>query len=224
MQEIKVNEQDLDDKIKNLAGYKSFYCSAEKKGYSGVAIYTKKNPLNIVSSIGNDFFDKEGRYLRVDYDNLSIISVYFPSGTSSENRQMIKYKFLDLFYELLNSFKSEKRNFILCGDWNIAHQNIDLYNWKGNQKSSGFLPQERQWLSKVLNSGWVDIFRFHNPSTPGYTWWSYRGQAYAKDVGWRIDYHITNQELESRVLNTLVYKETKFSDHAPLMIDYNLIF
>lgn len=221
IQETKANPIDLDEKIKNLDGYTSFWSSAEKKGYSGVAMFAKKQPLKVISSTGNNFFDKEGRYLRIDYNQLSIISVYFPSGTSSYDRQLVKYQFLDLFYEVLNSFKSEKRDFIICGDWNIAHQNIDLKNWKGNQKNSGFLPQERDWLSKVLNSGWVDIFRTINPSIPGYTWWSNRRQAYAKDVGWRIDYQVTNKGFENKVLNTLVYKEIKFSDHAPLMIDYD---
>lgn len=222
MQELKAQENDLLEENKNPLKYHRFWHSAEKKGYSGVAIYSKKLPENVQIGIGNPEFDAEGRFLRADFENYSVISLYLPSGTSSAIRQEFKYLFLDYFYGVLQKLIEEHKNIIICGDWNIAHQNIDLKNWKGNQKNSGFLPEERAWLSKVLEVNWVDAWRTLYPEEPGYTWWSNRGQAYAKDVGWRIDYQITSATLAKQLKKARVYKDIKFSDHAPLIVEYNM--
>ena len=172
--------------------------------------------------LGQPEFDREGRYVRADFGNLSVISLYLPSGTSAEERQAYKYQFLDTFYPLLAELIATGRDIVVCGDWNIAHQNIDLKNWKGNQKNSGFLPEERAWIGRVITElGWVDTWRSLYPEIAGYTWWSNRGQAYANDVGWRIDYQMTTPQLAATARTAHVYKETKFSDHAPLVIDYD---
>ena len=150
------------------------------------------------------------------------ISLYRPSGSSSEERQQVKFRFLVVFYPMLRELQTQGRDIVICGDWNIAHQNIDLKNWKGNLKNSGFLPEEREWIGKVIAElGWVDIWRTLYPETPGYTWWSQRGQAYAKDVGWRIDYQMATPDLAGRARSAHVYKQEKFSDHAPLVVDYD---
>lgn len=220
VQELKAQENDLTDEMKNPYGMYSVFQFAQKKGYSGVALYSKKQPTSIQIGLGIPEFDLEGRFVRADFDDLSVISLYLPSGSISDERQQVKFKFMDAFFPILNQLLSANQRVLICGDWNIAHQNIDLKNWKGNQKNSGFLPQEREWISKLLVSGWVDVFRTLYPEIPGYTWWSNRGQAYAKDVGWRIDYHIANQALAQTAKSASIYKDEKFSDHAPLIVDY----
>ncbi|QRN41605.1 MAG: exodeoxyribonuclease III [Neisseriaceae bacterium] len=221
-QELKVQEQDLSENDKNpLHMHRIWHC-AEKRGYSGVAIYSKSEPNQVQIGIGNELFDREGRYIRADYDHFSIVSLYLPSGTSSEERQDFKYVFLDYLQDILQGVIKNNESMLICGDWNIAHQNIDLKNWKANQKNSGFLPEEREWLSKIFKMGWVDIWRTLYPDIPGYTWWSNRGQAYAKDVGWRIDYQITTPDVATVARNASIYKGVKFSDHAPLSINYLL--
>lgn len=220
VQELKAQENDLTDEMKNPYGMYSVFQFAQKKGYSGVALYSKKQPTSIQIGLGIPEFDLEGRFVRADFDDLSVISLYLPSGSISDERQQVKFKFMDAFFPILNQLLSANQRVLICGDWNIAHQNIDLKNWKGNQKNSGFLPQEREWISKLLFSGWVDVFRTLYPEIPGYTWWSNRGQAYAKDVGWRIDYHMANQALAQTATSASIYKDEKFSDHAPLIVDY----
>lgn len=223
IQETKAQQTQLSDSIFCPEGYHCYYFDAEKKGYSGTAIYTKIAPKKWITGLGFDLCDREGRYIQVDFENLSIISVYLPSGSSSVERQACKFEFLDHFYKHLNSLRKTKRQYIICGDWNIAHKKIDLKNWRGNQKNSGFLPEERAWLDEVFGTlGFVDAFRVVNSQAEQYTWWSNRGQAWAKNVGWRIDYQIITPELKSLIKNAAIYKDQRFSDHAPLILDYDM--
>lgn len=221
VQELKAQEKDMSAEMKNPLGMYGIWHTAEKRGYSGVAIYSKVKPDFTQIGLGWDDFDHEGRYVRADFGRLTVISVYLPSGSSSEERQQAKFRFMDKFLPLLRELRALQRDIVICGDWNIAHQNIDLKNWKGNSKNSGFLPEERQWLTQIIDDlGWVDIWRTLYPEVPGYTWWSNRGQAYAKDVGWRIDYQLTTPELAACAQQAMVYKNEKLSDHAPLVVDY----
>ena len=201
-----------------------FYCEyydAVKKGYSGVAIYARKKPLNVVKGLGFDYCDTEGRYIQFDYPNLSVVSIYLPSGSSGDERQVVKYDFLKRLSEHLVALKNSGRELIICGDYNIAHKNIDIKNWRGNQKNSGFLPEERAWLDALFDHhGYVDAFRLRNQAEEEYTWWSNRGQAWAKNVGWRIDYQVITQGLVDHVLEVDIYRDARFSDHAPLLIQY----
>ncbi|MBS3953485.1 MAG: exodeoxyribonuclease III [Methylomicrobium sp.] len=204
-------------------GYHCYYHDAEKKGYSGVAIYSKAEPQKVISGIGWPDVDKEGRFFEIQFKHLSIISLYLPSGTSGEHRQSFKYQFLDRFLIYLNALDQSTRDYIICGDWNIAHHKIDLKNWRSNQKNSGFLPEERAWMDTLFaDQQWLDAFRLLNKNPEEYTWWSNRGQAWAKNVGWRIDYQIISGNLAGKTVSTSIYKEEKFSDHAPLIMDYNL--
>ena len=222
IQELKAQEADLDDSMRAPHGMHGVWHCAEKRGYSGVALYSKREPDRVQTGMGIAEFDDEGRFVQADFDNLSVISLYLPSGSSSEERQQVKFRFLEAFYPMLRELQTQGRDIVICGDWNIAHQNIDLKNWKGNLKNSGFLPEEREWIGKVIAElGWVDIWRTLYPETPGYTWWSQRGQAYAKDVGWRIDYQMATPALAERARSAHVYKQEKFSDHAPLVVDYD---
>lgn len=222
IQETKAQESQLKDIIYCPEGYHCHYHDAEKKGYSGVAIYSAIKPKQVIKGIGWPDIDTEGRFIEAQFDNLSVISLYLPSGTSGEERQAIKYKFLDRFLPYLEELASNGRDYILCGDWNIAHNNIDLKNWRGNQKNSGFLPEERAWLDKLFSSGkWLDGFRLLNQEPEQYTWWSHRGQAWTKNVGWRIDYQVISSSLEECLRSTSIYKDERFSDHAPLIMDYD---
>ena len=221
LQEIKVEDHQLDDPIFSHPGYYRYVLSAEKKGYSGVAIYTRTEPLKIHYGLGWALADTEGRYLQIDFPKLSVASVYLPSGASGEDRQVLKYEFMEKFAKDLDRFRKSERDFIICGDINIVHKEIDIKNWKSNQKNSGCLPEERAWLNNLLEEkGWVDTFRVLNHLPEQYTWWSNRGQARAKNVGWRIDYQLATPDLKDKLLATSVYKDTWFSDHAPLTVDY----
>jgi exodeoxyribonuclease-3 len=228
MQEIKAQLPDLSAQMLAPDGYQGWFHCAEKKGYSGVGIYSRHKPTKVSEGIGNTEFDAEGRYLRADFDTptqkLSVISLYLPSGSSSPERQEAKFRFMELFFPILTSLRAEGREIILCGDWNIAHKEIDLKNWKGNLKNSGFLPEERAWLTLVFGDiGWVDVYRTLHPETTGdaYTWWSNRGQARANNVGWRIDYQIATPGIAATATSSSVFKDKFFSDHAPLIVDYN---
>ena len=224
VQELKAQAADLSDAMRSPEGYHAYFHCAEKKGYSGVGIYCREAPERVVEGIGHCGFDAEGRYLRADFDRYSVISVYVPSGSSSPERQAAKFAFLDEFYGVLAALRDEGREIVLCGDWNIAHQAIDLKNWKGNQKNSGFLPEERGWLDRIYGElGWVDVYRRFSPQAgdDGYTWWSNRGQAYAKNVGWRIDLQVATPAIAATAATAGVYKDQRFSDHAPLLIDYD---
>jgi exodeoxyribonuclease-3 len=202
-------------------GYHCYYHDAEKKGYSGVAIYARIEPDAVIRGMGHADFDAEGRYIEARFGNLSVVSLYLPSGSSGEERQQVKYRCMAHVLPLLQQMQAEGRDVVICGDWNIAHQNIDIKNWKGNLKNSGFLPDERAWLDKLFNEvGFVDGFREVNQAAEQYTWWSNRGQAWAKNVGWRIDYQILTPSLKGKVNAAAIYKDERFSDHAPLSLDY----
>ena len=221
LQEIKAHVADLPDPILKPPKLSAHFHSAAKKGYSGVGVYCREVPDRIVTGIGSKEFDAEGRYLQVDFGNLSIVSVYVPSGSSSEDRQQAKFRFLDEFLPVLKRLRTSGRELILCGDWNIAHREIDLKNWRSNQKNSGFLPEERAWLTKVFDElGWVDVFRRVDQRAEQYTWWSNRGESWAKNVGWRLDYQIATPAVAATARKVAIYKTTRFSDHAPLTIDY----
>lgn len=224
VQEIKAQHDDLVTEHKTPGDYQSWFMPAEKKGYSGVGIYTRHKPLDVRVGLGNAEFDAEGRMITLEFENTVVSSIYFPSGSSSEERQEAKFRFLDHFSGVLEGFSATNKQVILCGDWNIAHKEIDLKNWKGNLKNSGFLPEERAWIGDVLGTkGWRDAYRTVHPHEIEncYTWWSNRGQAYAKNVGWRIDYQVISGGLSDKVKASSVYKDQKFSDHAPLIVDYD---
>jgi exodeoxyribonuclease-3 len=228
VQEVKAQATDVAGRFEQLAGLGGHFHFAQKKGYSGVAVYTRHEPSEVIVGYGSDEFDAEGRYVELRFDTphakLSLISAYFPSGSSGEERQQAKFRFLAEFLPHLKQLK-QQREFILCGDVNIAHQQIDLKNWRSNQKNSGFLPEERAWMTQLLDpavGGLVDVHRSLQPaaSDTAYTWWSNRGQAYANNVGWRLDYHLATPTLATGAKSAQVYKGEKFSDHAPLTIEY----
>ncbi len=228
VQEVKAQADDVRGRFETLAGLSGHFHFAEKKGYSGVAVYTRHQPSNVIVGYGSPEFDAECRYVELRFDTpaqkLSIISAYFPSGSSGPERQEAKFRFLDGFYPHLLALKGQ-RDFILCGDVNIAHRQIDLKNWRSNQKNSGFLPEERAWMTQLLDdAGLVDVYRRLQPDATdtAYTWWSNRGQAYANNVGWRLDYHLATPALAAFARRESIYKDEKFSDHAPLTVDYDL--
>ena len=223
LQETKAQEHQLMDTVFRPEGYHSFYHDAEKKGYSGVAIYSNKKPDKITMGLNWPSFDAEGRYIQTDFGKLSVISLYMPSGSSSEERQAVKFKVMSHLMPILQQLRRKKRDYIICGDWNIAHKKIDIKNWRGNQKNSGFLPEERAWMDELFGTvGYVDAFRVVNQEADQYTWWSNRGQAWAKNVGWRIDYQVITPGLQDKVRAASIYKTERFSDHAPLIIDYEM--
>ena len=223
LQELKAQETDLSSEMKSPYEYKGYFSFAIKKGYSGVGIYTKNRPLKVKKHLGIPELDDEGRYIELEFKNLIIISIYLPSGSSGEERQTFKYKVLDKIYTVFEDKLNSGKNIIVCGDFNIAHHERDLKNFKGNKKNSGFLPDEREWLTKLFTKGrWSDVYRVLHPEEGegSYTWWSNRGQAWLKNVGWRIDYQISNHENAIKAKKAYVYKDERFSDHAPLIIEY----
>lgn len=221
IQELKAQLQQLDDPIFRPHGYYCHYVVAEKKAYSGVALYSRKAPDEVLDTLGWEEFDPEARYVEMRFGKLSVVSIYLPSGSSSEERQQAKFRFMDLFMPYLKRLRRRRREYIICGDWNIAHKPIDLKNWRGNQNNSGFLPQERAWMDKLFDEvRFIDAFRLVNQEPEQYTWWSNRGRAWEKNVGWRIDYHVITPGLKDKVLHADIYKDQRFSDHAPLSIDY----
>lgn len=222
IQETKAQIHQLCPNLFYPENYYCFYHDAEKKGYSGVALFCKKKPDRIINGIGIVDIDAEGRYIEAQFGNLSVISLYLPSGSSGTQRQEFKFKFLEELTPYLHEYSQNGRDYIICGDWNIAHKEIDLKNWRSNQKNSGFLPEERAWLEQLFaGDKWIDAFRIINPEPEQYTWWSNRGQAWTKNVGWRIDYQITSPTLKSKITTASIYKDERFSDHAPLIMDYD---
>jgi exodeoxyribonuclease III len=228
LQEVKCQAPEVEGRFEQLAGLAGHFHFAQKKGYSGVAIYTKHAPSDVIVGFGSSEFDAEGRYIELRFDTparkLSIISCYFPSGSAGEHRQQAKFRFLDQVDPHLAGLRAT-REFILCGDINIAHKEQDLKNWRGNRKNSGFLPEERAWMTRLLGeSGLVDVYRRLQPEAAEacYTWWSNRGQAWAKNVGWRLDYHLATAGIAQTARDATIYKTTRFSDHAPLTIAYEL--
>ena len=228
VQEVKAQATDIEGRFERLAGLQGYFHFAEKKGYSGVGLYTRHSPSDVRVGFDKGEFDAEGRYVELRFDTpqrkLSLISCYFPSGSSGPERQEAKFRFLDVMYPHLMQLK-QGRDFIVCGDVNIAHQQADLKNWRSNQKNSGFLPEERAWMTRLLSEGGlVDVYRRLQPDTTDacYTWWSNRGQAYANNVGWRLDYHLATPALAALARHEDIYKDEKFSDHAPITIGYEL--
>lgn len=222
VQELKAQLPDLSAEMQSPDDYHGYFHCAEQKGYSGVGIYTRKKPDRIVEGVGIADIDAEGRFLQADFGNLSIVSIYLPSGSSGEHRQAAKFYFMEHFFPVLQNLMASGRQVILCGDWNIAHKEIDLKNWRSNQKNSGFLPEERTWLTNVFDQiGFVDVFRRLNNESDQYTWWSNRGQAWAKNVGWRIDYQIATPAIAQTARSVSIFKGERFSDHAPLIVDYD---
>ena len=231
VQELKAQVADMSGRFEELAGLKGHFHFAEKKGYSGVGVYSRHEPSDVIIGYGSHEFDLEGRYVELRFDQpgrkhlpkLSIISAYFPSGSSGPERQEAKFRFLAEFYPHLLALKQD-RDYVLCGDINIAHQEIDLKNFKGNKKNSGFLPEERAWMTRLLSeAGKVDVYRQLQPSTTGeaYTWWSNRGQAYANNIGWRLDYHVATPAVAALARTEHIFREQRFSDHAPITVDYD---
>ena len=222
LQEIKALESDVPDEARPWKKWHAFYHPAEKKGYAGTALYCKREPDRVHLGCGIGWIDAEGRYLRADFGNLSVISLYVPSGSSSEEAQAKKFRFMKEFMPFLKALKATGRELVIVGDWNIAHKEIDLKNWKSNQKNSGFLPEERAWLTELFDTvGFVDVFRRLIPLPDQYTWWSNRGDSWNKNVGWRIDYHIATPGIAACAEYARIYKAERFSDHAPLSIDYD---
>jgi exodeoxyribonuclease-3 len=222
LQEIKAQEADLPREILAPRGLHAFFHPAEKRGYSGVAIYAKREPGNVTLGLGIADIDKQGRFLQVDFANLSVVSLYMPSGTMGDEAQERKYKFMERFMPRLAKMRKGGREFVICGDWNIAHKEIDVKNWKTNQTTTGFLPREREWLTQVLEQhGFVDVFRTLDPNPDRFTWWNQFGGARERNVGWRIDYQIATPGIAKLARKASICMEPWFSDHAPLTIDYD---
>jgi len=223
LQEVKAQATDMTAEMLTPAGYYGYFHFAEKKGYSGVGIYCKAKPDKVIEGLGMADIDVEGRYIECQFGNLSVISLYLPSGSSGEERQTFKFSVLKRIMPHLEALKASGRDVVVCGDVNIAHQEIDLKNYKGNKKNSGFLLEERAWLSDLYDRvGWVDVYRSLHPATRDecYTWWSNRGAAYEKNVGWRLDYQIATPEFAKKAVASTIYKLERFSDHAPFIMDY----
>ena len=221
VQEVRAQAVDMTPEFCNPAGYHGHFHHALKKGYAGTGIYSRRRPDAVRIGFGDAEFDAEGRTIQCDFGNLSVISIYCPSGSSGPERQLAKFRFMEVFYPHLEALKASGREIVICGDWNIAHHPIDLKNWKSNQKNSGFLPQERAWLTRIFDEmALVDVFRSIEPEGEHYTWWSNRGNAWANNVGWRIDYHIATPLVAATARTHHIYKDERFSDHAPLTIHY----
>jgi exodeoxyribonuclease III len=223
LQETKAQEHQLSDAVYAPSGYHCHFFDALKKGYSGTAILARREPDRIIRGFGCHHADTEGRYLQADFGDLSVVSLYMPSGSSGEERQSVKFSFLREFLPHLRTLRESGRQFILCGDWNMCHREIDLKNWKSNRKNSGFLPEEREWLDNLFaREGFIDAFRHLNQEADQYTWWSQRGQARAKNVGWRLDYHVITPGLLPRVETVEIYTAQNFSDHAPVTMQFGM--
>lgn len=223
VQELKAKEPQIEGTPFARRAFHRFVHEAEKPGYSGVALYTREQPLRTVYGLGIEEFDREGRYIEAEFERFAVVSVYLPSGTTGDVRQAAKYRFLDAFEAHLAQLRRRRKPYIVCGDFNIAHRKIDIRNWRSNQKNSGFLPEERAWMEALLTrGGYVDAFRVVNQAPDEYTWWSNRGRARENNVGWRIDYQIVSESLEGAVRRAAIYRNKFFSDHAPLTIDYEI--
>lgn len=222
IQETKAQVDQLSDPIFHPEGYNVVYNDAVKKGYSGTALYSRVKPQAISTKLGWESADTEGRYIQADFKNLTVVSLYMPSGSSSEAAQAKKDEFLDKIYPHFQSLKAAGKPLVLCADWNICHKERDLKNWKGNMKNSGFLPHERAWLDKLFDEGgFVDAFREINEEEDQYTWWSNRGQAWAKNVGWRLDYHVITPDLVPKIQSAEIFKDERYSDHSPFIMSFD---
>lgn len=221
LQETKALQEQVDTQVFEKLGYNHFWFSAQKKGYSGVAILTKKEPQSIVYGTGIEQMDFEGRVLRVDYPDVSIISLYLPSGTNTD-RLDYKFQFMDEFQAYIDELKKEVPHLVICGDYNICHQAIDIHDPVRNKTVSGFLPEERAWIDGFMRAGFIDSFRHLNPNPHHYSWWSYRANARANNKGWRIDYALVAERLENKILKSYILPEVKHSDHCPVGVELNL--
>ncbi len=219
IQESKAWPEQVDLTEFEAVGYKSYWENAEKKGYSGTVLFCKKEPNHIEYGLGIEKYDFEGRAIRADYDDFSILNVYMPSGTTGSVRQDFKYEWMDDFYDYVQELKKTIPNLIICGDYNICHTAMDIHNPKTNKNSSGFLPEERNWMEKLFNNGFIDTFRHFNTEPHNYTWWSYRARSREKNLGWRIDYFAATNEMESRLTNARILSEAKHSDHCPIVLE-----
>jgi exodeoxyribonuclease-3 len=223
LQETKAQLDQLTDPVFQPQQFHCHYYDAVKKGYSGTALYCRREPQKVSRGLGFEIADTEGRYMQADFDGVSIASLYLPSGSSGEERQARKYSFMEEYMQHMKSLRKQDREYIICGDWNICHKEIDLKNWKPNQKNSGFLPEERQWLDQLYDDvGFVDAFREVNQEAEQYSWWSNRGQARTNNVGWRLDYHVVTPGLQNKVVSAEIYTGQNFSDHAPVILEYNI--
>ena len=223
LQETKAQVDQLTDPIFHPENFHCYYFDAERKGYAGTALYCRAKPLKITKGLGFEIADSEGRYLQADFNGFSVASLYLPSGSAGEERQARKLAFMGQFMQHMKMLRNDDREYIICGDWNICHKEIDLKNWKANKKNSGFLPEERQWLDELYYElGFIDAFRMVNQEADQYSWWSNRGQARAKNVGWRLDYHVISSGLRNKVMSAEIYTDQNFSDHAPVILDYNI--
>lgn len=218
LQELKAQPDQIDDALFENLGYHCYWHSAEKKGYSGVGILSKQKPKHIEVGCGKEEYDREGRMLRADFEDVSVISAYFPSGTSGDERQNVKYAFLDFMHNYIADLRKKLPHLVLCGDYNIANHPIDIHNPKGNEKNSGFLPEEREWLTKFFDSGMVDTFRHLHPEEQKYSWWSFRANARANNKGWRIDYNAISAALLPRLSAASIDNEAVHSDHCPVIV------
>ena len=220
LQEIKATpDQIIDIVILEQLGYKHYWYPAEKKGYSGTAIFSKTEPEHVEYGCGIEDYDREGRVIRADFKDFSVVSTYFPSGSSGDERQLFKYRFLEDFYTYIDTLKLQIPRLVISGDYNICHKPIDIHNPKSNANSSGFLPEERAWMESFINSGFVDTFRHFNQDPHHYTWWSYRAGARSKNLGWRIDYHLVSKDLEPNLKRAAILPEAKHSDHCPILLE-----
>ena len=223
VQETKATKEDVDHKLFNDLGYHDYWFSAQKKGYSGVAVFTKIKPDHVEVGNGHGPSDDEGRVIQLDFGDIRLINTYFPSGTSGDERQEFKYVWLDEYFKWLNELKKTHPKLILCGDYNIAHNEIDIHDPKGNKKSSGFLPEEREWMTKFFESGWVDTFRVFHPEPNRYSWWSQRFPSVRlNNKGWRIDYISVTEPLRKQLKDAEIYPDVKHSDHCPVYVELKL--
>ena len=219
LQEIKAQNEQIPVFDFVEAGYINFWFPAKRKGYSGVAILTKTKPDKVVYGMGIEKYDDEGRFLRADYGDISVVSVYFPSGSSGDERQAFKIQWLADFQKYINELKKSRPNLILAGDYNICHEAIDIHDPVRNAKISGFLPEERKWMTQFLNSGFTDSFRYFNNEPNNYTWWSYRANARARNLGWRIDYEMISNPIANKMKRAIILPEAKHSDHCPVLLE-----
>ena len=224
LQEIKANPEQLAEILAliELMGYEHYWYPAQKKGYSGTAILSKKTPLKVEDGCGHCDYDFEGRILRADFEGFSVMSTYFPSGSSGDIRQEFKYRFLDDFQQYIDKLKTEHPKMVISGDYNICHRAIDIHNPKSNANSSGFLPAEREWMENFVNTGFIDSFRYFNEDPHHYTWWSYRAGARKKNLGWRIDYNMVTKELEHNLKRSAILCEAIHSDHCPILLELDI--
>lgn len=219
IQETKLQEKDLNDSLKNIEGYHSYFSFAERKGYSGVGTYTKQKPLSVKHGIGIEEFDNEGRILITEFENFTLFNIYFPNGQRDEIRLDYKLRFYDALFKYCDEYIKNGKKIIICGDYNTAHTPMDIKNAKANENSSGFLPIEREWMDKIINDGYIDTFRYFHPDTVKYSWWSYRFKARERNTGWRIDYHFVSKNLLNDIKDAEILNEVYGSDHCPILIE-----